>query len=134
MFRKFTATLTVASLLALLGTTSAFAGDSCVINPAKGYYAESLHCTFVVREMNYKGMTVTAARLCSNPEQCSPLKSLNLKMGDVIFRLDGVPVDNDDELDDHYDWTTVRYSRNGTAPIQNGKIFINNSFGGDNQP
>ena len=97
-----------------------------------GYFSQTLRCQFTVRTVQFNGYTVRAARLVSNPEWGSPLRKLGLRQGDVIFRLDGVPVANNYELDNHYSWTTVRYSRQGVSQIENGKIYIDNQQLADN--
>ena len=99
---------------------------------AGGYFSQTLRCHFTVRTVQFNGYTVRAARLVSNPEWGSPLRKLGLRQGDVIFRLDGVPVSNNYELDNHYSWTTVRYSRQGVSQIENGKIYIDNQQLADN--
>ncbi len=136
-------TLVVATLVTL-SSTVAFAGPPQVqqkMVPNKGmqqkmmiggYYSPTLRCHFTVQTVNFYGYTVRAARLVSNPQWGSPLSSLGLTQGDVIFRLDGVPVANNHELENHYSWTTVRYSRQGTGQIRNGQVYINNNLLVDN--
>ena len=92
-----------------------------------GYYSPSLRCNFSVQTVNFYGYTVRAARLVSDPQWGSPLKNLGLRQGDVIFRLDGVPVANNYELENHYSWTTVRYSRQGVGQVRNGQVYIQNN-------
>jgi hypothetical protein len=52
------------------------------------------------------------------------LNALGLTLGDVITRLDGIPVTNFAELDNHYDVTYVRYIKQGTIQVRNGTIYI----------
>jgi len=127
----------VAATILTLSTTAAFAaeGPTKKLVPQQGqqhkmliggYYSPTLRCHFTVNTVQINGFTVRAARLVSNPQWGSPLQHLGLRQGDVIFRLDGVPVTNNYELDNHYSWTTVRYARQGMGQIRNGQIYIDN--------
>ena len=127
-------TLVVGTLMTL-SSTVAFAGppQSKQVVPSQGmqhkmliggYFSPTLRCHFTVQTVNFNGYTVRAARLVSNPQWESPLRNLGLRQGDVIFRLDGVPVSNIHELENHYSWTTVRYSRQGVEQIRNGQVYI----------
>ena len=135
MLNSLTKTFVVATLVSLGSTVMADEPQFKKMVPQDqskykmlvgGYYSPVLQCHFTVRTVQFNGYTVRAARLVSNPQWNSPLRSLGLRQGDVIFRLDGVPVTSNYELENHYSWTTVRYSRQGVEQIRNGKIYIDN--------
>lgn len=66
----------------------------------------------------------TAARIVSVPEFGSPLRQLGLEQGDIITRLDGVPVTVERELERHILDTTVRFVKAGTETVRQATIFI----------
>jgi hypothetical protein len=69
-----------------------------------------------------------AARLVSRPEQGSPLAQLGLRQGDLITRLDGIPVPNLQQLERHILDTTVRFVRAGSHAVQEGTIMIDPGY------
>lgn len=99
-------------------------------------FSPRLKATFVIRTFQLPGTNqFRAVRLTSDPEFGSPLQTLGLRQGDVITRLDGIPVTNFAELENHFAQTTVRFIRQGTVQVQNGTIFIDttgNNAGGSN--
>lgn len=93
--------------------------------PADGQYSPRLKAWFVVRTFQLPGFApFRAVRLTTEPDFDSPLLAIGLRQGDVITRLDGIPVTNFRELENHFDQTTVRFIRQGTSQVQNGTIFI----------
>ena len=73
------------------------------------YYAWRLGAEFEIQTLQIPGYVFRAARIVSEPEFGSPLNQLGLQVGDVITRLDGIPVTNYAELDRHAHRTVVRY-------------------------
>lgn len=91
-----------------------------------GSYSPTLGAEFRVENFFLPAFgQFTGVRLVSVPEWNSPLRTLGLQPGDVITRLDGVRVDNLAELENHYNWTQVRYIKTGTQIVRIGNIFIN---------
>lgn len=70
-------------------------------------------------------------------DQFSPIRALGVRPGDVITRLDGIPIGNGiqqtqngewiaPELDRHFGDTEVRFIISGTNKVNIGKIMISN--------
>jgi len=74
--------------------------------------------------MHIPGYVFTAARIVSKPGPDSPLRQIHLGIGDVITRLDGIPVTGLGELERHYGRTYVRYIKQGTTRVRNGEIDL----------
>ncbi len=132
-------TLGVAAVLGVAGLvatpTSSKADDTAAYVATNGYYSPKLKAQFVVQPtyLPAYGGTYTVARLVSYPDYGSPLSQLGLTIGDVITRLDGIPVTSNYELDNHYSWTVVRYIKQGSGSAHDGQINIetcNNGGGG----
>lgn len=78
------------------------------------YYSQNLGARFTIQQVTVPGYaTVWSALLTSQPSENSPLLGAALQQGDMITRLDGKLVTTYAELDNHFDWTTVRYLRQG---------------------
>ncbi len=99
------------------------------INPQTGmssaYYAFRLKASFEIQKLwlpQYGDFR--AARVVSMPGPDSPLHQLGLTVGDVVTRLDGVPIHTNSELDRHVRVTHVRYIKAGTRQVRNGTIYI----------
>ncbi len=88
------------------------------------YYAWRLGAEFEIQTIQVPGYVFRAARIVSEPEFGSPLNQLGLQVGDVITRLDGIPVTNYAELERHAYRTVVRYVKAGTINPRNGVIYI----------
>ncbi len=90
------------------------------------YYSHRLKAEFVIQNVYLPGWgSFPAARIVSMPAMNSPLHRIGLTMGDVIYRLDGIPIMyNYRELDNHYAWTQVRFIKAGSSYRQTGWIYI----------
>jgi hypothetical protein len=101
-----------------------------VVDPTQpnqlAYFSPRLGCRFLIQPMflpqfgNFLG-----ARIVSEPELASPLRQLGLDEGDVITRLDGLPVTNVQELERHILDTGVRFIHAGEQVVHKGTMFIN---------
>ena len=82
--------------------------------------------------MSLPGYRFRGARI-TNLEWNSPLRRLNLRVGDAVTRLDGLRVTTGayrtrdpmsgemvwamPQMERHFDWTQVRYVRNGSVAV-----------------
>ena len=104
----------------------------------QAYRSAGLHGNFTAQWMyiNQGGRRVTfwGARII-RLEPDSPLRSLGVRSGDVITRLDGIPIWRGMykesggpwqvvELDNHFGQTEVRYIARGTHQVRVGQINI----------
>ncbi len=112
------------------------AANACLVQAKEGpqlprrsgaYYSHTLRAEFLIQKMRIPGHVFLAARIVSPPEEGSPLHQIGLGVGDVVTRLDGVPVRDVSELDRHYGETFVRYIRQGTTRVRNGVIDLDAS-------
>lgn len=91
-----------------------------------GYFSKRLGAQFVIQTIqvaNYPA--VKAARITSQPRPGSPLEQLGLEIGDVITRLDGIPVTRKSELENHIRETQVRFVKAGSHWVEQGWMFVN---------
>ena len=94
-------------------------------NQTLAYFSHRLGARFLIQQIQVGGYSpVLAARIVSEPVYGSPLKRLGLGMGDVITRLDGVPVTHTGGLDRHILDTKVRYVKAGFRTVSEGWVFI----------
>jgi hypothetical protein len=107
-------------------------------------YSQSLGATFFAQWMyiiqNGQQINFWGARI-TGVDQNSPLNDLRLRPGDVITRLDGIPVANNmyqgpngwvmPELDRHFGSTEVRYIYHSSDYVNIGTVNLNNSGGGN---
>lgn len=63
------------------------------------FYSNRLQAQFVVVPNGGRCVTYLAWN--------SPLVSAGIEVGDIIIRMDGIPVNSDWELNNHYSWTTI---------------------------
>jgi hypothetical protein len=101
-----------------------------VIDPTQpnqlAYYSPRLGARFLIQQMYLPQFgSFWAARIVSQPEFNSPLRQLGLDEGDVITRLDGLPVINTMELERHILQTGVRFIHAGEQVVHKGTMFIN---------
>ena len=89
------------------------------------YFSPRLGAQFAVERVHMGGYSFVAARIVSQPVYGSPLYQLNLNVGDVITRLDGIRVTSSYELERHIQQTKVRFVRAGSSYPQNAWMFIN---------
>jgi hypothetical protein len=127
--RKLVLAVAFLAGLALIPAVANAQGHShrLVVDPAgqpSGYYAWRLGAEFEIQTMQIPGYVFRAARIVSEPEFGSPLNQLGLQIGDVITRLDGIPVTNYTELDRHAHRTVIRYIKAGTTLPRNGVVYI----------
>ena len=54
----------------------------------------------------------------------SPLRRAGLEVGDIIIRMDGIPVNSDWELENHYSWTVIDLIDVRTGRIVRRNVFI----------
>ena len=112
-----------------------------IIQPPAGRYSPSLRAWFVVSQnftLPWYQYQFPGARI-TRMQPNSPLQRIGLQPGDVITRLDNMRVACYGELDNHFDWSTVRYIKRGTTSVYNGSVYIGNSnyttgFGGGQRP
>lgn len=98
-------------------------------NNQLAYFSPRLGARFTIQTVQISGFSpFRAARIVSRPEQGSPLAQLGLRQGDVITRLDGIPVSNLQELEQHILDTTVRFVRAGTKGVHEGTIMIDPGY------
>lgn len=117
-----------AKLLGKLSGTSR-PGEYKLVAPV--YYSNALRASVIVRSfVRFGNQRFYGAVLASNPDFGSPLRDIGLRQGDIITRLDGIPVQDYQELENHYAETTVRYLRGVNGPIYNGTIYIQTNSGG----
>jgi hypothetical protein len=127
--RKLMLAVAILTGLALIPAVANAQGkvQRMVVDPSgqpSAYYAYRLGAEFEIQTMQIPGYVFRAARIVSEPEFGSPLNQLGLQVGDVITRLDGIPVTNYAELDRHAYRTVVRYIKAGTTYPRNGVIYI----------
>ena len=90
------------------------------------YFSPRLGARFLIQQMHLPQFgSFWAARIVSVPEFDSPLRQLGLDEGDVITRLDGIPVMNTRELERHILDTGVRFIKAGSQTVVRGTMFIN---------
>lgn len=102
--------------------------------PGSGYYSYRLQAQFRIEQVNIPGRGVFTAAKVLSVDPYSPLaaarlfgpyaQQVRLEPGDVIFRLDNVPVTSNAELDGHILQTTIRFMDINTGRILDGEIFI----------
>lgn len=100
-----------------------------VVDPTQpnqlAYYSRRLGARFLVQQLYLPQFGhFWAARIVSEPAWDSPLRQLGLEEGDVITRLDGLPVTSTQELERHVLDTGVRYIKTGTQQVIQAKMFI----------
>ncbi|WP_406694617.1 hypothetical protein V5E97_26480 [Singulisphaera sp. Ch08] len=96
-----------------------------------GNYSYRFQVQFTIQLISIPGYDFYAARLTSPPPPGSPFDQIGLAMGDVVVRLDGIPVNNANEMDNHYGQTFVRFIKAGTTWVQNGTVYLGgNGFPG----
>lgn len=100
-----------------------------VIDPSQpnplAYFSPRLGARFLIQPMFLPQFgNFTAARIVSVPEFGSPLLQLGLEEGDVITRLDGLPVVSLQELERHILETGVRFIRAGEQNVCKGTMFV----------
>jgi len=93
------------------------------------YFSPRLGARFAIQKVQIGGYSpARIARLVSRPEPGSPLAQLGMRQGDLITRLDGVPVSNLQQLEQHILDTNVRFVRAGSHTVQEGVIMIDPGF------
>jgi hypothetical protein len=100
-----------------------------VIDPTQpnqlAYFSPRLGARFLIQPMFLPQFgQFFGARLVSLPEPGSPLLQLGLSEGDVITRLDGLPVRDTWELERHVFETSVRFIRDGEQVVRRGTMYI----------
>lgn len=89
------------------------------------YFSNRLGARFLIQSIQIGNFpSVMAARIVSDPVFGSPLQQAGLAMGDVITRLDGVPVTNTNELERHILDTKVRFVKAGSSTVSESWIWI----------
>jgi hypothetical protein len=96
------------------------------VQPAlPAYFSSRLGARFLMEEMFLPQFgRFTGARMVSEPLPGSPLLQLGLGEGDLITRLDGVPVIRIQELERHILGTGVRFIRAGEQTVCRGTMFV----------
>ncbi|AGA27967.1 hypothetical protein [Singulisphaera acidiphila] len=89
-----------------------------------GNYSSRFQVQFTIQLISIPGYDFYAARLTSPPPPGSPFDQIGLALGDVVVRLDGIPVTNANEMDNHYGQTFVRFIKAGTTWVQNGTVYL----------
>ena len=89
------------------------------------YFSNRLGARFLIQSIQIGNYApVMAARIVSDPMAGSPLAQLGLTTGDVITRLDGIPVTNTAELERHIFDTKVRFVRAGSQFVSEGQMWV----------
>ncbi|MCA9055147.1 MAG: hypothetical protein KDA75_15000 [Planctomycetaceae bacterium] len=101
-----------------------------VVDPSQpnqlAYFSPRLGARFLVEETFLPQFgNFWAARIVSEPEFGSPLCQLGLDEGDLITRMDGLPVMSTCELERHILDTGVRFIRAGGQNVFKGTMYIN---------
>lgn len=114
---------------ALSGGAPGVPAQPLVIDPTPpnhlAYFSPRLGARFLIQPMFLPQFgRFYGARLVSMPEPGSPLLQLGLSEGDVITRLDGLPVMDTLELERHIFETSVRYIRAGEQVVRRGTMDI----------
>ena len=128
----FGVTITTAHMLSAQGVTIPSGMKTRMVVPGNspylvqgGYFSKRLGAQFVIQTIQIGNFpAVKAARITSQPRQGSPLEQLGLEVGDVITRLDGIPVTKKTELENHIQETQVRFVKAGTHWVQQGWMFV----------
>jgi hypothetical protein len=90
------------------------------------YFSPRLGARFLIEKMYMPQFGYFwGARIVSQPEWGSPLRQIGLGEGDVITRLDGVPVMNTNELERHILDTGVRSIKAGHDHVHRQTIYVN---------
>lgn len=104
-------------------------GQPQVTQAVGGYCSARLKGCFLAQRMRLNGFRFIGARITSLAPD-SPLHALGLQVGDVITRLDGVPIKTGmiydpisqtrrlPQMERHYGQTRVRYIRTGTKVVR----------------
>lgn len=100
------------------------------------YYSPRLRANLHLERMSIPGQVFYGARIVGM-EWDSPLRHLHLQLGDVVTRLDGIPVSMNmyrvggpegywalPQIEKHYGHTEVRYIRSGTTRVVNGWVDL----------
>lgn len=91
-----------------------------------GYFSHRLGAQFVIQTIQIGQFNaVRAARITSEPLPGSPLNQLGMGIGDVITRLDGIPVTRKSELENHIHETHVRFVKAGQSFVRQGWMYVN---------
>ncbi len=114
---------------ALSGGAPGTPTQQLVIDPTQpnqlAYFSPRLGARFLIQPMFLPQFgQFFGARLVSLPEPGSPLLQLGLSEGDVITRLDGLPVRDTWELERHVLETSVRFIRDGEQVVRRGTMYI----------
>lgn len=89
------------------------------------YFSPRLGARFLVGQMYLPQFgSFWGARIVSQPEWGSPLRKLGLREGDIITRLDGVPITSPAELERHTLETGVRFLRTGSDHVFRDTLYI----------
>lgn len=93
--------------------------------PVLAYFSRRLGARFEVQPIQIGNFApVSAARIVSVPQPGSPLSQLGLEIGDIITRLDGIPIQNEQELDRHVYDTVVRFVKAGSNQVQQATMYV----------
>ena len=106
---------------------------------AGSYYSPRLRARFLLQYMSIPGFSFWGARIVDLNFD-SPLRQLNLQVGDVVTRLDGIRVSNGryqahdhqtgtmywilPQMEKHYGHTHVRFIRTGTTFVQQHAVDL----------
>ena len=115
------------------------------------YYSPRLKARFVVEQMTIPGHCFLGARIV-DMDFNSPLRQINLHVGDVVTRIDGIRVTNGKfrqndfrtgqsywalpQMEKHYSHAHVRFIRTGTHLVQQLTVDLGplNNWGGGGIP
>lgn len=100
-----------------------------IIDPSRpnqlAYFSNRLGARFLIEQMYLPQFgTFWGARIVSRPVYGSPLQRLGLDEGDVITRLDGVPVTRYEQLEQHIFETGVRFMKAGDTYVFRKTVYI----------
>jgi hypothetical protein len=110
-------------------TSPGVAPQQLVIDPTQpnqlAYFSPRLGARFLIEQLSLPQFGLFwGARIVSEPAANSPLRQLGLGAGDVITRLDGLPLTSTLELERHILETGVRFLRAGEQHVCQGTMFV----------
>ena len=154
MFRRIALACLFMVLVAALGIAAVSGSASKIVAAQPGggqtyqllagnaYSSQRLQAQLMLEWMTIPGYTFWGARIV-HMQPTSPLQALNLQLGDVITRLDGLRISTSKfwvpagpgggywalpECERHYGPTEVRFIRSGTQQVQNGQVDLGPSI------
>lgn len=107
-------------------------------NPADAYYSWRMQAHFVIQTIDltpygWAGYR-PVAQLVAPPSPYSPIARLGLRPGDMITRIDDVPISTYADLDSHYTLTKLTFLRQGFYYAQQAWVDLGPLYPGVRPP